>query len=191
MGLINSTNRNLMPVRVSFCHQRSRHISDFNRAFGCPVDFGEENISLRLKVDDLKIPLLSSDDKLLNLLRDICDSILQSRSTNRPQFLDEVERKIVESLPDGNARAKTIAVEMGLSERTFLRRLSDNGATFQNLLQHLRKELACDYLKKTELPITQVAFLIGYSDATSFSHSFKRWTGVSPSVYLRDIRSSV
>lgn len=183
--------RKLQPLLVTFLHPRLKNIKKFTEAFGCPVVFADESISIRLKVEDLDIPLISSDDKLLNLLKDICDDILQSRPSNRPPFLNEVERRIMAALPHGKARAKLIATDMGMSERTFLRRLSDSDETFQKLLMRLRKEVASEYLKLGELPITQVAFLTGYSDTGSFSSAFKRWTGINPSAYPKGTQALV
>jgi AraC-like DNA-binding protein len=83
-------------------------------------------------------------------------------------------------LPHGKAHADEIAKRLGLSQRTFARRLSSEGLTFSGLLERLRLELANRYLLDRNLTISQIAWLLGYQEVSGFSHAFKRWSGKTP-----------
>ena len=84
-------------------------------------------------------------------------------------------------LPRGQARAKVVATDLGLSDRTLTRRLGALGTSFDGLLDNLRHRLALKYVMQSDLSLTQVAFLLGYANQPAFSFAFKRWTGRTPS----------
>ena len=79
-----------------------------------------------------------------------------------------------------------MAEKLGMSERTLMRRLAEEGVTFNEILQQLKASLAIRYLEDDGMPISRIAWLLGYEDASSFSHACRRWTGKSP----RDLRLS-
>jgi AraC-like DNA-binding protein len=69
-----------------------------------------------------------------------------------------------------------------LSVRTLSRRLADEGTTYAEVVDQLRRSLALQYMKDPGMSLSQIAWLLGYEGSTSFNHAFKRWTGRSPSV---------
>src|SRR3546814_8790271 len=68
-----------------------------------------------------------------------------------------------------------------MTERTLLRRLRDENTTFQEVLERLREELAFDYLRRDNLTMEKIAYLLGFSSSSAFSRAFVRWTGQRPS----------
>ena len=84
-------------------------------------------------------------------------------------------------LPHGKARKHYVAKKLGLSERTLTRKLADEGATYERVVDQLRHSLALEYVRETGVSLSQIAWLLGYEEATSFNHAFRRWTGRSPS----------
>ena len=91
-----------------------------------------------------------------------------------------VENAVVPLLPHGKAQTSEIARQLGVSQRTFARRLSQEGLTFSELLDSLRSDLAHRHLADQDLAISQIAWLLGYREVGAFSHAFKRWTGKTP-----------
>jgi AraC-like DNA-binding protein len=83
-------------------------------------------------------------------------------------------------LPHGTARADEIARKFGMSQRTLARRLALERLTFAGILDDLRSDLARRYLDDAHLTISQIAWLLGYQEASAFTHAFKRWTGKTP-----------
>ena len=174
------TNHPIKPDAVHFRHERSSNRRKFEKFFGCPTYFGSDRFGVILKEADLNLPLTTADSLLLNLLRKYGEELLAKLSNNEPQFLREVNRHIIKQMPKGGARAKVVAEEMGISERTFSRRLAQSGTSFQEILDKVRSDISIRYLQDTNLSLTQIAFLLGYSEPAAFNHAFKRWTGRSP-----------
>lgn len=180
------TGRDIVPVSIEFLHQRSNDVDVFKRSFHCPVNFGSTREGVIFQRDALQLPIMSADDRLLEVLKGYGDAVLEERSETGPDFQRQVERWIIDLLPKGEATTKIIAMELGMSERTFTRRLSDLNLTFKEILADCRRDMALKYLANQDISLKQTAFLLGYSDASAFTHAFKRWTGATPA----DVRTA-
>jgi AraC-like DNA-binding protein len=109
-----------------------------------------------------------------------CEEILASREDSSPGLRHGVERIIARLLCRGEAETEVVADELGMSVRTLARRLGDLGVTFAQILDELRHDLALRYLRDPNLSLSQIAFLLGYSELSAFSHAFRRWTRTTP-----------
>lgn len=92
---------------------------------------------------------------------------------------------LLECLPSGEAELKAAARRMGMSGRTLQRRLGEEGVTFRQLVRSTRERLALHYLKNTSIPYTEIAFLLGFDEASSFFRAFRTWTGRTPETTRR------
>ena len=79
-----------------------------------------------------------------------------------------------------------IARDMGLSARSFHRRLSELGVSFQTLTEETRRDLAEGLLRDNKHSLAEIAFLTGFAEQSSFTRAFKRWFGVTPASYRKD-----
>ena len=181
------TGLHLMPSRVRFIHHRERICSAFLEFFGSDVDFGAAVDEVAFATTIKNMPVVSADPYLNKLLVTHFDHALSLRPTNRGSFRSSVENTIMPLLPHGKGRAVEIAPRLGLSQRTFARRLSLEGLTFSEVLERLRVDLAERYLTDERLSISQIAWLLGYREVSAFTHAFKRWTGKTP----REVRSGI
>ena len=123
--------------------------------------------------------ILGADPYLNRMLLSYCEEAL-ARRTPRGSFRHEVMNALAPLLPHGKATAGEAARRLAVSQRTLARRLADEGVTFSDLLDQLRSDLAARYLADDDLPISQIAWLLGFREASGFSHAFKRWTGMTP-----------
>ncbi len=174
------TRRKILPLEVQFAHPFTGDNQVHQRHFGCPVAFGQDRSQIVLHQRQLTLPIESADDRLLEILKAQCDEILMKRAENNSQFMTRLERCIVDLLPRGEARAKIVAAELGMSERSFVRHLAGMGTSFSEVLSRLRHELALKYLQQPELSLDHVSFLLGYANQSAFSAAFKRTTGRTP-----------
>lgn len=174
------TGRNIAPLEVRFRHGRKTEIRTFERILNCPVIFGSDHECIVFKREQLRLPVVTADDRLLEILKGYGDTILAERARHGPDFKHDVESCIVELLPKGEATAKLVAMELGMSERTLSRRLAEIGLTFKTLLAEIRHDLSLKYVAEPGITLKQTAFLLGYSEVSAFSHAFKRWTGHTP-----------
>ena len=180
------TGRNIRPVRVAFVHARNSKLREFERFFGCPVEFGRvvgDGAScdlLEFANDTLGVPLVTADAKLIEALRPFCDEAAKERKTAAGTLRAAVENEVEKLLPDGKAKMQTVAKTLALSVRTLSRRLADEGTTYGEIVDQLRRSLALQYLKEPGMSLSQIAWLLGYEGSTSFNHAFRRWAGRSP-----------
>ena len=96
-------------------------------------------------------------------------------------FSRKVERAIAELLPSGDISDDKVADALFMSTRTLQRRLSEEGLTYKQLLESVRHTLAGQYIRDEKLSLNEISYLLGFSEQSSFSRAFKRWTGTSPS----------
>ncbi len=184
------SNRQLRPLRVRFAHQRQSGVETLNQFFGCRVQFGCDENEIAFKASDTRVPLLTADDNLQRALLEICENTLANLPQRPNSVSRKVERLITAGLASGTAHQDKIAAELGMSPRTLARRLAEEGTSFATLITDLRAALARDYLRNSNLPLTEIAFLLGYTDASSFSTAFRRWFKTTPREYRENPESS-
>jgi AraC-like DNA-binding protein len=160
---------------------RSSGAREFERFYRCPVEFGASSDRFEFSNDALAIPLLAADRKLLKALEPFCNMAAKERKTAAATLRAAVENEVEKLLPHGKAKKETVAKAVALSMRTLSRRLADEGATYEEVVDQLRRSLALQYLKESSMSVSQIAWLLGYEGSTSFNHAFRRWTGHSPS----------
>ena len=173
------TGLRLSPNRVRLMHHRPRN-TELARFFGDNIEFGAAADDITFSNNIRQSPVVSADPYLNKLMTSYCEEAISHRPQTRGSFRSRVENVIVPLLPHGKAHVSEIARQLGVSQRTFARRLSEEGLTFSELLDNLRSDLANRHLADRDLAISQIAWLLGYSDVGAFSHAFKRWTGKTP-----------
>lgn len=178
--------RELTPAEVQFAHHFEGDARTHERFFGCPVLFAQNRSQVTLERRDLAAPIETADDRLLKILVSHCEEILRKNARSKPEQVAKLERCIIALMPTGRAKIKLVATELGMSERTLVRRLAEMGTSFSEIHDQLRLELALKYLRQPELSLTEVAFLLGYANLSAFSAAFKRKTGHTP----RDARAA-
>jgi AraC-like DNA-binding protein len=101
----------------------------------------------------------------------------------KPRPLEiRVENALASLLPHGQASLDHVAAKLGTSRRTLARRLAAEGSSFTQILAKVRLALADRYLADRRLAISQIAWLLGYSEISAFTTAFQRWTGMPPRV---------
>jgi AraC-like DNA-binding protein len=174
------TGTRLQPVRVRFTHHRNELPADFAEMFGNDVEFSAPVDEITFRKKDGQLPLITADPHLSAVLINHCEQMLARRRGSRPSFRSRVENAVGPLLPRGKAQAGNVARELGVSSRTFARRLAAEGMTFSGVVQKLRGDLARRYLADDKLSISQIAWMLGYREVGAFSHAFKRQTGKTP-----------
>ena len=176
--------RDLSPHKVSFVHHRTGDLTYIRRVFGCEVEFGAETDEIIFNAGTLELPVVGDDPFLNELILKMCDEAMTTRMANTSRFRTIVENNIAPLLPHAEASIGTVAKRLGLSERTFARKLAAEGLSFSEVLDQMRRELAMRYLED-DLQASQIAWLLGFHHPSSFSHACRRWTGKSPLEFRR------
>ena len=173
--------RHLVPSRVRYMHRRKEVPPDVRAFFGCDIAFGTGADEIVYSKSVADIPIVGADPYLNSLLLKYCDEAVAKRRQKSSTWQMRVENAIAPLLPHGEVQIEEICQKLGVSRRTLMRRLASERKTFSKVLRDLRLELAKRYLREPGVPISELAWLLGYANASAFNHAFKRWTGVSPS----------
>jgi AraC-like DNA-binding protein len=171
------TGQNVVPQHFSIAHHRSEGASDMTRFVGTKVEFGADTDEFALNANARELPLIHADAYLNNLLLKHCEAALADRRGDMSQLRTRVENAISSFLPHGRVLVEDVARSLGMSERTLARKLADEGFNFTEILQQLRRDLVDD----RKLHISKIAWLLGFNEVSAFTHTFKRWTGKTPS----------
>jgi AraC-like DNA-binding protein len=174
------TNRRLVPSRIRVIHNRAKTPVEFRSFLGSEVEFGSNADEVVFSKAATSLPIVSADPHLNELLIQYSEDALLHRKLDRTTLRSSVENAIALLLPHGRARAAEIARRLGMSSRTLARRLASEGLTFSEILDEQKVDLAKSYLRDRDLPVSQIAWLLGYREVSAFTHAFRRWTGTTP-----------
>jgi AraC-like DNA-binding protein len=163
---------------VHFCHPDYGQASTYIDTFNAPVKFGVEfdRIYFDAELMEAELP---GDNLELALVNDrIAEEYISALDPN--SVATEVRKLLVELLPSGDASQQHIAKQMNRSLSTLQRQLSTEGTNYKEIREQTRQELAEKYVREGRYSLSQVAYLLGFSDQSNFSRAFRRWTGHSP-----------
>ncbi len=168
---------------VSFRHAPD-DVAAFERVLGCPVKTAAEWDGVSVPVEAWRLPLRRRDSVLRQVLEAQANEVLE-RLPSRQGLALEVQRTLATRVAGGDTRIGVVARALATSGRTLQRRLADEGVSYQALLDEARKETAARHLRTSTLAISEVAYLVGYSEPAPFHRAFKRWFGVTPEVFRK------
>ncbi len=173
------TGKNVAALELRFSHEIAGPAKPYEMLASCPVRFGAEQteVLLPLWVLDLEIP--TYDPSLRTHLMEYGDRLLRETPARKQTLSQQVKAILAQGLPARVAGADDVAAQLGMSRRTFARRLGEENVSFRGLVDDMRCDLARVYLTEG-FSLAEIAFSLGYSDQAAFSTAFKRWTGKSP-----------
>ena len=177
--------RKLQPVEVELQRPEPSDPSPWLGFFGPNVCFGGHEDRLSISARDADAPLTGSNEELVALHEEVIRRYLLK--LDRSSILNRARYGIIEHLPSGRITEEELARTLNVSKRTLHRKLRDNGETFRSLVKQVRTGLAEHYVGNDNYSITEIAFLLGYSDTSSFSRAYRDWFGVSPSEKREEI----
>jgi AraC-like DNA-binding protein len=171
------------PLFVGVQHAAQRNISVYRRLFGCRVEFAAEYVQIVFDAALLDRPVRGHDPRLHAIL----DSHLKHLNAAGGTPLErQIQVVILQAMKSGDSSLQRVAASLATTPRSLQRRLAESGTNFQAELDAVRSSVARLYLKETQLPLTAISTLLGYSDLTAFSRAFKRVNGVAPQHWRRD-----
>jgi AraC-like DNA-binding protein len=172
----------MTPLEVRFPHAAPRSLKEHRAWFRCPLTFGARRCEIELDAAELERPVVSADSTLASYLDRLAEDALD-RLGGDESVADRVRRSVWTTLADGPPNLGRTAARVGHSARTLQRRLAEAGASFEGIVDELRRELAARLLRQHRLAVYEVAFTLGYSNASQFSRAFHRWYGETPRAY--------
>ena len=168
----------LEPLEVTLKRQKPADPSLWHEVLGPNVLFGQEDNSIAFSDEDADRKLTSANSEMARMHEDVIHRYLLR--LDRDNILNRTRLFIMEQLPSGDVSEVDTARALNVSSSTLKRRLRENEQTFRSLLNQVRADLAERYLESHDYSVTEIAFLLGYNDASAFSRAFKSWFGYSP-----------
>lgn len=172
------------PLEVHFKHPPPRTLDHHEAYFGAPVHFGSDLDALLIGHDALARPNLLGDEGITQFLVSHLDAELRQLGDDR-SIEARTRDTIARSLSEGPPKMTDVARNLGMSVRSFHRRLADHGMSFQSLTEATQRELAEGLLRDERYSLAEIAFLTGFSEQSSFTRAFKRWVGRTPASYRK------
>jgi len=160
-------------------HERPVQADVYTQVLKVPVTFASPLNAIEIDASWLSLPLHNPNRYVFGVLSEHADRLLadlQAAKSVRAQ----VEAHLIPMLHKGDMGMEQLARALGLSRPTLYRRLREEGVTYEALVDDLRRRMALHYLEGGKTSVSETAYLVGFSDPSSFSRAFKRWTGASP-----------
>jgi AraC-like DNA-binding protein len=174
--------RQLKVWLVELRHAPPADVVPYTVCFRAPVRFGAGADRLCFEAAEWGAPMDHADAALALLLEDHAQMLATRLPEDSDGFVAAVRNAYIASLPD-DAHVEAVARRLYVSGRTMQRKLVESGTTFRAVCDASRRGLGEAYLANPQVSLSEVAFLLGFSDQTSFNRAFRRWTGVSPGVW--------
>jgi AraC-like DNA-binding protein len=179
----------LAPLAVELAFPGPADLAPYQAVFKGKVSFDTTCNSLLFSRDDMRATLPTFNPQLAEMHERFAGQYL--RHFDQKQVSYRVREAIIKKLPDGEPKRDEVAGELCMSERTLQRRLEEEETSFLQLLDDTRRELADQYLGRLHLSLGQAAYLLGFSDQSSFFRACRRWFNLSPGQYRSQLLHGV
>jgi AraC-like DNA-binding protein len=167
------------PLRIDVMYGAPADTGEHARILGCPLRYAQPCYRVVLPAAALDAPLIQPDPAMRELMQRLADQQLHALPRS-DDWLAQVRAQIARRLRQPPVELDAVAGALALSSRSLQRRLQAEALSFSQLIEQVRRELAERHLADATLDLTDIAFLLGYSEQSAFQRAFKRWTGVTP-----------
>jgi AraC-like DNA-binding protein len=175
------------PITVELSHRAPQSLRDYEPLLGSNITFGAHLTRLSIDAATLDKPSAVYNPYLNQALQTVAERIL-GLNPDRSGFVERAADQIVRSLPKGEATEADVAAALGTSLRDLHREFAAAGTTFTSLREEVRIETAKRLLAHSDLQLTEIAFLLGFSELSVFSRAAKTWFSMAPSAYRRQFK---
>jgi AraC-like DNA-binding protein len=172
------------PLEVSLRRSEPDDRQPWDDFFRCTLHFDADVNAVLVSSEDLDEVLPSANPILAQMNERIV--VQRLAQLDRDNVTGRVRGAIMEQLPSGDVSDESVAEALHMTPRTLHRRLKEDGETFRTVLKSVRQDLAEQYLADSTLTLTEITFLLGFSEMSSFSRAYKHWHGQSPSEARRN-----
>lgn len=172
-----------MPItRIEMTHNETQFARAYQDFFNCPVSLGSRENRILFEASILGQPLPYACEDTCQSFSRQCESLLQKKSSQAHALPQQIKQLLL-SRPGFMPGIEYVAERLGMSSRTLRRHLAEHSTSFRQMVQETRYQTAQSYLINSDIPLVQLATLLGYNEPASFSTAFKEWSGISPMSY--------
>lgn len=176
--------REYSPLEISLRRPAPCALGIFERAFRAPLKFSTDENVLWFDRETFEKKLEGANPELARQNDEVVLRYLAH--FDRQNLRTRVHAALVSLLPLGEPSADKVAETLHMSPRNLQRKLADENSSYKELLNEMRRDLALSYLRDPNYSLTEITYLLGFTDGSSFNRAFKRWTGKAPSAYRKE-----
>jgi AraC-like DNA-binding protein len=177
-----------LPIRVELERPNPRALESFERILGDDLHFNAPINRIGFLPRDLNRAIPGADPHLFDELERVGDLLLKLKS-HEDSLVESISAYVVKSLPKGEANPELASRQLNITERTLQRNLAAANTTFSKIVDETRQRMANHFLSDTDMPLTEVAYMLGFSELSAFSRAAKLWFGESPSAFRKRMRT--
>lgn len=174
-----NSNETLKPRKLNFSYKKPDNIEKYVEVFGQNPTFETENNEMIFDNATLMVPMKAFNPETFQLLNQYLESRLVQLSSSE-KVTDKVKKILHSSFKYEFPDIESVADKLQITARTLQRKLSVEQTTFKEILQETRFGIAKQLLKQNQLTVSEISYMLGYSDIGNFSRSFKKYVGESP-----------
>ncbi|WP_314715316.1 AraC family transcriptional regulator [Leptotrichia wadei] len=184
MNLLNKgIGKEIIPISVTSPFEYGEFLS---KEMNITVNKGVQN-EIIFSMKDLKKPFLTANNIMVEYLEpQLKQKLAEKESETLETFTDRVQKKLFQLIPGGQFSLENVAEEFGISARTVQRNLAVENIKFNQVVKNVQKIMTLNYLESKELSIDEIAYLVGYTETSSFYRAFKGWTGKTVLQYRKE-----
>lgn len=171
------TGKKIEPLGVFFEQPEPEYASEVSKFFGCPVHYGQDNNEISFKSSILEWEGVHKNDYIKEILVGRASELSSRQDESTSQIISDFLRK---NLAFGEVSIEWLCQKLALSRTTLYRELKREGLSYQDILDNVRKELVQVYLLDRNYSLTETAYLLGYSESSTFHRAFRKWFGMPP-----------
>ncbi|WP_020407278.1 helix-turn-helix domain-containing protein [Hahella ganghwensis] len=182
------TNSPVPLIRMEFTFPAPEDVSPYQGLLDCEILFDQPHNILWVDRQVLEWPVSNADHVAFTALSHHAELLLEQQNSSQAQsVLERLHRALLDMLRSQQVGIEPVARRLNMSARTLQRKLKEEGTSYQIELDRIRKELAESYLEHSRLSISEIAFLLGYQEQSSFTHAFRDWLGLTPGAYRQKV----
>lgn len=170
----------IIPLFIGSTYEYGEQVSEF---MGCSTKKAADNL-LVFKKDDLEKKFITENNSMWQFLEPEMKNKL-TQLNELKTFVDVIQNSLLQMIPSGHFSLNEVADSLGISSRTLQRNLQAENTNFNQQLQNVQKTLTMYFIQNKELTKTEITYLVGYTDTSSFSRAFRKWTGATFSEYRK------
>lgn len=167
---------------ISLRYPSPKHHHEYQRLFHCDVAFDQTYTGFSFPVKFLNEKIVQSETTLRQFLKHSPADLL-ARPDEGNSLVSQIRNIIGTDLSQELPNFEDVAEALHMSVQTLRRRLKDEGLTYQELKDQMRRDSAVYYLERGDLSIQEIAEHLGFSESSTFHRAFKKWTGITPGAY--------
>jgi len=177
-------------LAIDFTHAEPAHADACRELLGVPVRFDTVRNALRIAPEWLETSFDGDNSYVFGVFADRADALMARLEADQ-SLRGRIESRLLPVLHRGEVSMDSLASELGMSRQTLYRKLREEGTTFVELVDDLRRRMAADYLRARKVSVNETAYLVGFTEPSSFVRAFRRWTGMTPSAFRQggDVRT--